>query len=169
MSSERVLSLRATLLAAMYCWSVRLPVECSARSVNAAHSLSSTACLPLATGQEEKTANGNGEQKKTKKQPWEPWEKSRAKQWLKKWFRDGSIPVEYSKTEGGLGPRKYWDELCAGHPDFGGVGMQYNDAFTKRLGAAKKDFGKKEKRANIDQASFDNYRLNHPEEVREVE
>ena len=127
--------------------------------------------LPTSNAEEQnkKAAEGGDEQEKNtkkKKLPWEPWEKSRAKQWLKTWFKDGSIPLEYSKTEGGLGPRKYWDDLCAGHPDFGGAaGMEYNDAFTRRLGSVKKDFEKKAKRATLDQASFDNYRLNHPEEA----
>jgi len=118
--------------------------------------------------QNEEQAQGTSKAKDKKKvkPPWEPWEKSRAKQWLKKWFKDGSIPVEYSKTDGGLGPRKYWDDLCAQHPDFGGIaGMKYDEAFTRRLGAVQKDFIKKADRATHDQASFDNYRQSHPVEA----
>ena len=109
---------------------------------------------------EEATTEGN--KKKKEKKPWEPWEKSRCKQWLKKWFKDGSIPAEYSKPIG-PGPRAVYDAICANHADFGGAGMKYDDNFTRRLGAEKAQFLKKQRRADLDQKCFDNYRQHHPE------
>jgi hypothetical protein len=101
----------------------------------------------------------NNKEKK-KKQPWEPWAKSKAKQQLKNWFRDGTIPLDYSET---IGPRAVWDAHCVGHPLFGAAGMDYgDDLFTDHLRAVKNDVISKIKRADLDQEAFNNFRANHP-------
>ena len=83
---------------------------------------------------------------KKKKEPWEPWGKSSAKQTLKKWIRgEGDIPVNYSESGG---PRAVWD--------------QHDQTFSRRLNDVRKDHLSKLERAALDQASYDNFRANHP-------
>ncbi len=50
--------------------------------------------------------------KKKKKSPddWKGnWENSKAKQQLKKWFKEGKISVNYSAKDGGQGPQEVWN------------------------------------------------------------
>ena len=96
---------------------------------------------------------------KKKKEPWEPWGKSSAKQTLKKWIREGVIPVDYPENGG---PRAVWDQHCENHQLFGRAGMKYDQNFSRRLNDVRKDHLSKLERAALDQASFDDFRANHP-------
>ena len=93
------------------------------------------------------------------KKPKLDWANSAAKAFLKKGFKDGLIPTNYSDTGMG-GPRKVWDDLCANHAAF--RGMEYDSEFTSHLRSVRIDFQRKCKRAEIDKDAFDNFRKNHP-------
>ena len=64
------------------------------------------------------------------------WCKHPAKHFLKKLFRDKTIPVEYSKNKWG-GPKRVWNDHCKDHPAF--KRMKYNDTFTRRLRDVRDD------------------------------
>jgi len=108
---------------------------------------------------EEAAAKKAEEENKKKKKPWKPWATSKAKQQLKKWFKDGTLLLDYSET---IGPRKLWDIHCEKHQFFGGAGMKYDSTFTNRLRSVKNDHDKKDTRADQDLQSFNNFMANHP-------
>lgn len=88
------------------------------------------------------------------------WGNSAAKKYLHKQFRDGAISTNYSRDDGGPGPRAVWDTHCKGHPAF--KGMIYNDTFASRLRLVKQDAIKKKKRAEVDHQNYDNFRKHFP-------
>ena len=89
------------------------------------------------------------------------WRKHPAKHFLKKLFRDKTIPVEYSKNKWG-GPKRVWNDHCKGHPAF--KRMKYNDTFTRRLRDVRDDQKLKVSRASEDKKAFENFRKLCPEE-----
>jgi len=104
-----------------------------------------------------KQKNGEGEAPKKPKEKDIDWKNSAAKNFLKKAFKDGTIPLDYSDT---IGPRVVWDDHCKDNPAF--VGMLYGNRFTGRLRNVRLDHEKKDNRAEIDKKAFDNFRKNHP-------
>lgn len=85
------------------------------------------------------------------------WRHHPAKHFLKKGFRDGAIPCDYSKT---IGPRKVWDDHCANNPVF--EGMNYNSAFTRRLMGVRDNEISKNSRLADDPKAHKIYCSNHP-------
>jgi hypothetical protein len=75
-------------------------------------------------------------------------------------FKDGTIPVDYSKKGG---PRAVWDEHCQDHLAF--AGMEYTTKFTNRLRSVRDDYKKKTGRAKDDKKAYDNFRKLFPVET----
>ena len=107
------------------------------------------------------TENETTAPKKPKlKEPPIDWAQSAAKQFLKRSFRDGTIPLNYMTKDGGPGPKHVWDNHCKDNPAF--KHMLYSSLFQSRLAGVKNDHFAKDKRADLDQKAFDNFRKLHP-------
>ena len=82
------------------------------------------------------------------------WGKSAAKQFLKKCFREKTIPTDYQDA------KKVWQDHCEGTPAF--KRMQFDSAFVRRLGAVRDDYLKKVERCNADLKAYQIAKANHP-------
>ena len=82
------------------------------------------------------------------------WGKSAAKQFLKKWFREKAISVEYHD------PKQVWESVCFGHSAF--ERMEYDSAFVRRLAGVRDDHLKKLDRCEDDLQAYLIAKQNHP-------
>jgi hypothetical protein len=82
------------------------------------------------------------------------WGKSAAKQVLKKAFKDGDVPVDYTD------PKEVWRDFCREKRAF--ARLNCDSAFTRRLNSVRDDYKKRASRKTIDQAAFDILKKNHP-------
>ena len=82
------------------------------------------------------------------------WGKSAAKQFLKRCFREKTIPVDYEN------PEAVWNDHCKANVAF--KRMQYDAAFVRRLGAVRDDHLKKVERCKADLHAYEIAIRNHP-------
>ena len=82
------------------------------------------------------------------------WGKSAAKQVLKKAFREGEVPVDYTDT------KTIWNDFCKDKRAF--ARLDYDSAFVRRLNSVRDDYMKRSARQVTDQAAFDVLKRNHP-------
>ena len=82
------------------------------------------------------------------------WQKSAAKQYLKKCFRQKTISVDFTDHE------QVWKDFCKDHRAF--ARMKYNESFKRRLDGVRKDYEKKLARAEEDLRAFEAAKKNHP-------
>ena len=82
------------------------------------------------------------------------WRTCEAKQFLKKCFKDGRIPMENYSA------KSVWETLCQDNSLF--VGMFYNAGFLRRLRGVRDDLQKKYDRATDDLDAYKNFREIHP-------
>ena len=85
------------------------------------------------------------------------WQNHSAKKYLLEAFYDGTIPVGYSNS---IGAQAVWDQHCKNNSLF--EGMNYNEAFQRRLKSVEEKYSKKLERKAADRQAFDIYRRNHP-------
>ena len=82
------------------------------------------------------------------------WGKSAAKQFLKKCFKEGTIPTDYQDA------KQVWKDHCEGTTAF--KRMQYDSAFVRRLGTVRDDYLKKLERCKANLQAFEIAKRNHP-------
>lgn len=87
------------------------------------------------------------------------WKNSAAKQVLKDYFKQKTIPLNYCDKHG-VGFRYIWDTYCKNHPAF--VGMECDETFNRRLRSVRDDYVRKDERAEKDLDAFLTFIKNHP-------